>query len=94
MDLAGVIHSRLKFVKCSKKDALFPIFFLFENVNIFFFGVLTSVTVVVVDGLLPDPVVCAGDGKLTAEGGCSRNVRVVHHSVNDNVEKADKVAGH
>ena len=93
MDLAGVIHSRLKFVKCSRKDALFPYLFLFENANIFV-GVLTSVTVVVVDGLLPDPVVCAGDGKLTAEGGCSRNVRVVHHSVNDNVEKADKVAGH
>ena len=48
----------------------------------------------VVDGLLPDSVVCAGDGKLTAEGGGSRYVRVVHHSVNDNVEKADKVSGH
>ena len=94
MDLAGVIHSSLKFVKCSKKDAFFRyLSVLYENANIFV-GVLTSVTVVVVDGLLPDPVVCAGDGKLTAEGGGSRDVRVVHHSVNDNVEKADKVAGH
>ena len=57
-------------------------------------NVLTSVAVVVVDGLLPDPVVCAGDCKLTAESGGTRNVRVVNHSVDNDVEEPDKVSRH
>ena len=55
---------------------------------------LTSVAVMVVDGLLPDPVVCAGDCKLTAKSGGSRNVRVIDHPVDDNVEEPDKVSAH
>ena len=50
--------------------------------------------VVLIDSLFPDPVVCAWDGKLAAEGGLPGDVRVVNDAEYDHVVEAHEVSGH